>query len=117
VHPEYVSGPASNDHGKAGHTWLTGTAPTRLNVLIDWIFGIRRMYSGLLIDPCVSSEWKKFSAVRTFRNTMFNISYHNPGGVQKGVKSIKANGKEIEGNIIPLSFAQGGTVEVEVVLG
>jgi cellobiose phosphorylase len=117
VYPEYVSGPASNDHGKAGHTWLTGTAPTRLNVLIDWIFGIRRKYDGLLIDPCVSSEWKEFSAVRTFRNTTFNINYNNPNGVQKGVKSIKVDGKEIDGNIIPLPFAKGGNVEVEVVMG
>ena len=117
VYPEYVSGPASSDHGRAGHTWLTGTAPTRLNVLIDWIFGVRRKYDGLLIDPCVSSEWKNFSAVRTFRNTTFNINYSNPNGVQKGVKSIKADGKEIDGNIIPLSYANGGSVNVEVVMG
>ena len=117
VYPEYVSGPASNDHGKAGHTWLTGTAPTRLNVLIDWIFGVRRRYNGLLIDPCVTSEWKKFSAVRTFRNTTFNINFSNPNGVQKGVKSIKVDGKEIEGNIIPLSFANGSNVSVEVLMG
>jgi cellobiose phosphorylase len=117
VYPEYVSGPASNDHGKAGHTWLTGTAPTRLNALIDWIFGVRREYDGLLIDPCVSSEWKKFSVKRTFRNTLFNINYSNPNGVLKGVKSIKVDGKEIDGNIIPLSFAKGGKVEVEVAMG
>jgi cellobiose phosphorylase len=117
VYPEYVSGPASNDHGRAGHTWLTGTAPTRLNVLIDWIFGVRRQYNGLLIDPCVSSEWKKFSAMRTFRNTAFNINFSNPNGVQKGVKSIKVNGNEIEGNLIPLSYANGGTVNVEVLMG
>jgi cellobiose phosphorylase len=116
VYPEYVSGPASNDHGKAGHTWLTGTAPTRLNVLIDWIFGVRRKYNGLLIDPCVTPEWKRFSAVRTFRNTTFNINFSNPNGVQKGVKSVKVNGQEIEGNIIPLSFANGGKVDVEVVM-
>jgi cellobiose phosphorylase len=55
--------------------------------------------------------------VRTFRNTTFNINYSNPNGVQKGVKSIKVNGQEIEGNIIPLSFANGGSVDVEVVMG
>jgi len=117
VYPEYVAGPASNDHGKAGHTWLTGTAPTRLNVLIDWILGIRREYDGLLIDPCVSEEWKTFSAVRTFRDTTFNIDFKNPGGVQKGVRSIKVDGKEIEGNKIPLSYARGGVVNVDVLMG
>jgi len=96
---------------------FTGTAPTRLNVLIDWIFGVRREYDGLLIDPCVSPEWKIFSVARTFRNTTFNINYSNPDGVQKGVKSIKVDGKKIDGNIIPLSFAKGGKVEVEVVMG
>ena len=117
VYPEYVSGTASNDHGKAGHTWLTGTAPTRLNVLIDWIFGIRRQYDGLLIDPCVSPEWKHFSARRIFRNTIFDIQYSNPDGVMKGIKSIKIDGKEIEGNLIPLVFAKGGKVNVEAVMG
>jgi cellobiose phosphorylase len=117
IYPEYVSGPASNDHGKAGHTWLTGTAPTRLNVLIDWIFGVRRQYDGLLIDPCVSAKWKSFSLVRTFRNTSFNINFSNPNGVLKGVKSIKVNGDEISGNVIPLSYANGGSVNVEVVMG
>ncbi|MDR0324043.1 MAG: hypothetical protein LBI12_06330 [Treponema sp.] len=117
VFPEYVSGPASNDHGKAGHTWLTGTAPTRLNVLVDWIFGVRRQYNGLLIDPCVSPKWKKFSLSRTFRNTTFCINFSNPNGVQKGVKSITAAGKEIKGNLVPLSFAKGGKINIEVYMG
>jgi cellobiose phosphorylase len=117
VYPEYVSGPASNDHGKAGHTWLTGTAPTRLNVLIDWIFGVRRQYKGLLIAPCVSPKWKRFSLIRKFRGTTFNINFFNPKGVQKGVKSIKVDGNEIEGNVIPLSFVNGGNVDVEVIMG
>ena len=117
VFPEYVSGPASNDHGKAGHTWLTGTAPTRLGVLIDWIYGIRRQYDGLLIDPCVTPEWKKFSATRTFRKTTFNVNFSNPNGVEKGVKSITVNGTAIEGQIIPASYATGGVVTVEVVMG
>ena len=117
VYPEYVSGAASNDHGKAGHTWLTGTAPTRLNVLIDWIFGVRRDYDGLLIDPCVASEWKEFSAVRTFRNTTFKISFKNPDGVNSGAKSVSVDGKVIDGNKIPLSYANGGEVDVLVIMG
>jgi len=117
VYPEYVAGPASSQHGRAGHTWLTGTAPTRLNALQQWIFGIRCQYDGLLIDPCVSPEWKSFHAVRTFRGTTFDIAYNNQAGVQKGVKSITVGGEKIIGNLIPLSCATGGTVEVEVMMG
>jgi len=117
VYPEYVASPSSSDHGRAGHTWLTGTAPTRLTMLIEWIFGIRCRYDGLLIDPCVSPSWKSFSATRTFRETVFNIHYDNTAGVEKGVVKLIVDGKEIAGNTVPLSFAKGGTVEVDVVMG
>ncbi|QEN03158.1 hypothetical protein EW093_00050 [Thiospirochaeta perfilievii] len=116
VYPEYCSGPASNDHGKAGHTWLTGTAPTRLGVLIDWIYGVRRAYDGLIIDPCVTSKWKKFSAVRQYRGCRVTINFENPNGSNKGVKSINVNGKKIEGYTIPNSYFSGRDLLVEVVM-
>jgi cellobiose phosphorylase len=117
VFPEYVSGPASNDHGKGGHTWLTGTAPTRLNVIIDWMYGLRREYDGLLVDPCVAPAWKEFSATRTFRGTTINVTYSNPAGVEKGVKSVTVDGKALDGTLIPASLCTGGTLEVKVVMG
>ncbi|MBN2616921.1 MAG: hypothetical protein JXR64_01275 [Spirochaetales bacterium] len=117
VYPEYCSGPASNDHGKAGHTWLTGTAPTRLGVLIDWVYGIRRDFNGLIIDPCVTPDWKNFSATRTFRDTTVNVNFENPNGVEKGIKSITANGVDIKGNLIPLTLLNGGVLNVKVVMG
>ena len=117
IYPEYVASPASSEHGRAGHTWLTGTAPTRLNVLFDWILGVRCQYDGLLIDPCVSPDWKHFTAVRSYRNTTFNIEYRNPLGVQKGVLSMTVNGQSVDGNVVPLSYATGGTVEVVVNMG
>jgi len=117
VLPEYVASPASSEHGRAGHTWLTGAAPTRLNVLFDWILGIRCQYDGLLIDPCVAPDWKHFFASRSYRGTTFNITYENPDGVQKGVKSISVNGQKLASNLVPLSFATGGQVDVVVVMG
>ncbi|MGL1893417.1 MAG: hypothetical protein OCD02_17405 [Spirochaetaceae bacterium] len=117
VYPEYCSGPASNDHGKAGHTWLTGTAPTRLGVLIDWVYGLRRAYNGLVVDPCVTPQWKKFSATRTFRNTTINVNFLNPDGVEKGIKSIVVDGTEITGTTIPSSMFNSGTISVNVVMG
>jgi len=117
VYPEYVASVQSSEHGRAGHTWLTGTAPTRLNVLLDWIFGIRCGYDGLLIDPCVSPQWRSFRASREYRDTTFAITYSNPDGVEKGVRSITVDGEPVEGNLIPLRFAKGGVVDVAVVMG
>lgn len=117
VFPEYVSAPASAEHGRAGHTWLTGTAPTRQGVFMEWILGIRRDYNGLFIDPCVTPQWKEFSALRTFRKTVFNISFSNPNGVEKGVKEIKVDGKAIQGQTIPVEYCDGKSHTVEVLMG
>jgi len=117
VYPEYVASPASSDHGRAGHTWLTGTAPTRFNVLCESMFGIRRDYDGLVIDPCVSPDWRSFAATRTFRGTTFDIVFDNSAGVEKGVVSIMVGGHAISGNKIPLKYAVGGKVDVRVVMG
>ena len=117
VYPEYVASPQSDEHGRAGHTWLTGTAPTRLNVLFDWILGIRCQYDGLLIDPCVAPAWRSFRATREYRGTTFDITYSNPDGVEKGVRSITVAGEPVDSNLIPLRYATGGVVDVAVVMG
>ncbi|MCR4939946.1 MAG: hypothetical protein K5930_07560 [Treponemataceae bacterium] len=117
VYPEYVAGPASVEYMRAGHTWLTGTAPTRLRVVCENIFGLRASYEGLIVDPCVPSDWKKFSASRKFRNTIFYFNYENISGLEKGVKALFVDGKECKANIIPLSFCDGKKHEVKVVMG
>ena len=117
VYPEYVSGRDSIEHGRAGHTWLTGTAPTRQRVLIESIFGLESAYAGLSINPCVPGEWKTFSAYRKFRGSGFSVTYLNPCGVEKGVNRITVNGKEIKGSIIPAMYYDGREYSVEVLMG
>lgn len=117
VYPEYVSSPDSIEHGRAGHTWLTGTAPTRLGCFVEAIFGLQRTYDGLSINPCVTSKWKEFSARRFFRDTFFNITYKNPNGVNKGVKKITVDGKEINGIVIPAEFYDKKEHSVVVEMG
>ena len=117
VYPEYVAGPSSVEYMRAGHTWLTGTAPTRLRVVCENIFGLRASYNGLIVDPCVPAGWKNFTATRKFRNTIFNFSYENGAAVEKGVKSISVDGTECRGNMIPLSFCDGKAHSVKVVMG
>lgn len=117
VFPEYCSSPASNEHGRAGHTWLTGTAPTRLGVLIDFIFGLKRGYKGLEIDPCVTPEWTEFSAQRLFRETSFTINYSNPEAKEKGVREIRIDGKQIKGSVIPEEYYDRKNHIVDVLMG
>jgi N,N'-diacetylchitobiose phosphorylase len=69
----------------------------------DTILGIQPEYSGLRIDPCIPSDWKEIKITRRFRKKNLNITIINSRGIQKGVKKITINGKEIEGNLIPLT--------------
>ena len=78
--------------------------------------GIKPDYNGLLINPCIPTSWKGFSATRVFRDATYNITITNPNGVSKGVKQLTVNGSPVEGNIIPILEA-GKTHTIEVVMG
>ena len=78
------------------------------------MLGVKPHYEGLLIDPCVPATAKEYNVTRRFRGGEYNITVKNPDGVQKGVKSITVDGKEISGNIVPTAE---GKHDVVVVMG
>ncbi|MBN2617882.1 MAG: hypothetical protein JXR64_06160, partial [Spirochaetales bacterium] len=116
VYPEYVRGKGIPSHGRGGHTWLTGTAPTMHMAVTEYIYGVRAHFNGLIIDPCVDPCWTLFKMERNFRGCRYNIKFHNPNGVEKGVVKILVDNIEIKGNIIT-PFRDGKTHEVEVYMG
>ncbi len=102
--------------GEAKNSWLTGTAAWNWYAVTQFILGIRPGYDGLLIDPCIPSEWDGFEVRRKFRGAMYVISVKNPDHVNRGVVRILLNGKTIENNILPLQ-PEGSECLVEVILG
>jgi cellobiose phosphorylase len=115
VYSQYIT---SNEHetaGRASHSWQTGTAAWMYRVVLDYIFGARSGYDGLIIDPVIPAEWKEFTLERVYRGTRYIIHVSNPAGVQSGVKEIRVDGKLIDGSVLPLSEA--GLCRVEVALG
>jgi cellobiose phosphorylase len=115
VYSQYIT---SNEHdtaGRASHSWQTGTAAWMYRVVLDYIFGARAGYNGLIIDPVIPSEWKDFTLERMHRGTRYLIHVQNPNGVQQGVKEIRVDGVVLEGNVLPLSGLE--VCEVEVVMG
>jgi cellobiose phosphorylase len=116
VYPEYVRGRGGEEFGRGGHTWLTGTAPTMHQALIEYIFGLKPAYDGLEIDPCVDPAWKEFSITRNFRGDVYKISISNPDQVERGVASIVVDGTAIKGKKLPL-FNDGKVHVVKVVMG
>ena len=110
-----TAGPDAPTPGEAKNSWLTGTAAWTFVSLAQGILGIRPDYDGLRIDPCIPRDWEGFRATRRFRGTVYEIDVSNPDGVSTGVRSLRVDGEEVEGNLVPL--ADGGAVHVEVVLG
>ena len=115
VYAQMIAGPDAAVPGEAKNSWLTGTAAWTFVSLAQGILGIKPDYDGLRIDPCVPRAWAGFRVTRRFRGTVYEIEVSNPDGVSGGVRSLRVDGDEVEGNLVPL--VEGGTVRVEVVLG
>lgn len=92
-------------------TWITGSVAWFNHVLLDYMIGARAEFAGLKIDPCIPSEWEECSVVRNYRGSSYNINIKNPEKLQKGNVQLILDGKNIEGNVIPV-FNDGKTHEV-----
>jgi len=80
---------------------------------VDWILGIKPTYKGLLIDPCLPTNWTGYEAERIFRGVKYKIKVKKPKGISKGVLRIISDNVELESNILPI-FKDGRTHQVEV---
>jgi cellobiose phosphorylase len=106
------------EHPRAGqilYSWVTGTADWLFKALTSHMLGVRADYKGLLIDPCLPSAWKKASLERSFRGARYRVEIENPDGRQTGVRRITLDGKEVQGNLLPI-LNDGGVHEVKVLM-
>ena len=115
VYAQNILGDEHPLFGTARNSWLTGTASWAYQAATQYILGVRPIYEGLLIDPCIPSSWDGFQVTREFRKTVYRIEVKNPHHVSKGVRSVKVDGNKIEGNVIPV-FGDGGTHRVEATM-
>jgi len=116
VYSQMIAGKDAKNHGEAKNSWLTGTAAWNYITITQAILGVKPYYDGLLIDPAIPSDWKKYKVKRKFRGVNYNITIENPDGVSKGVKEVMVNGKANDSNVVFVADAKEA-VEVKVVLG
>lgn len=112
---QFIMGRDHSAFGRARHPWLTGSGGWNYTAATRWILGIRPGFDGLIIDPCIPPGWKSFEVTRQWRGASYEIKVENPGGVQKGVKSIRLNGEAVCRPIPPQPA--GTTNLVEVTMG
>ncbi|MCK4746043.1 MAG: hypothetical protein KAT15_03370, partial [Bacteroidales bacterium] len=77
---------------------------------------IRTDFDGLLINPVIPKAWDGYVVNRKFRGATYRIEVSNPSHVSAGVKELLLNGKQLEGNVVPIC-KEGSVNQVEVVLG
>jgi cellobiose phosphorylase len=116
VYPQNILGDEHPQFGLARNSWLSGTSSWTFQAACRYIIGLRAQMDGLLVDPCIPSNWERFSVERTFRGCKYSIQVENPSRVCKGVKSITVDGKVLDKPVIPI-FTDGKKHEVKVVMG
>jgi cellobiose phosphorylase len=116
VYPQNILGDEHPQFGLARNSWLSGTASWMYQAGTQHILGIQPTYEGLRIDPCIPARWHGFKTTRKYRGATYEIEVKNPDHVSKGVRSIRVNGQEIAGNLLPL-LAEGQTHQIEGVMG
>jgi cellobiose phosphorylase len=116
VYSQMVAGKDAFRPGEAKNSWLTGTAAWCMYTISQYILGIRPDYEGLIVDPCIPSEWKGFKITRKFRGADYKIEVINPDHKSKGVKEVIIDGKTHQSNILPV-FPQGTEHEVKLIMG
>jgi len=117
VFAEYVTSPDHPTDGQASHSWLTGTAVWMLRIGIDYILGLRTSLKGMTIDPHIPSAWKEYRIERKFRGKTLEVHVSNPGGKNRGVKSLKINGSDHPGGVIVVEDYKENVLSIEVELG
>jgi cellobiose phosphorylase len=116
VYSQMTAGKDAPTPGEGKNSWLTGTVAWSFVALSQYILGIRPDFDGLIIDPCIPGDWKKFTIVRKYRSSTYNIQISNPKNINKGVKKLLLDGKTISGNKIP-DLHDGKEHNIEVELG
>ncbi|MBR3165270.1 MAG: glycosyl transferase [Lachnospiraceae bacterium] len=115
VYSQMIAGKDAPSFGEAKNSWLTGTAAWSFVSVSQAILGIKPDYDGLVIDPCIPADCSGFKAVRKFRGAVYDITVKNPGGAERGVRSVTVNGEKISGNRMPV-FPEGEHVKIEVMM-
>ncbi len=94
--------------GEAPSAWITGSAGWMYRAITEFILGVRAGYNGLIVDPVLPSKWNECKVKRFFRGANYNIDI-----VRTGKKAVYFNGKQIDGNELPL-LKEGESAEVRV---
>ena len=116
VYSQMIAGRDAVFFGESKNSWLTGTAAWTFVNISQHILGLLPTHEGLSVNPCIPHDFGDFELTRKFREGTYHVQVRNPKQVEKGVVSLRVDGQEIAGNVIP--YVRGKKeYQVEVTLG
>lgn len=80
------------EFGRSCVSQVTGTAAWMDVVSTQYLLGIRPTLKGLLIDPCIPSNWDGFEVERMYRGKHLSIRVNNLGKYEHDLKEVTING-------------------------
>lgn len=111
---QFIVGRDHTAFGRARHPFMTGSAGWAYYAATQYILGVRPDFDGLRIDPCIPADWKEFTVTRKWRGATYIVHVTNPDGVEKGVRSLRAEGRELA--LLP-PLPEGSVCRAELVMG
>ena len=78
VYSSNIFGPESDKFGLANVSWLTGTAAWMYLAATRYLLGVRPVWEGLQIAPCLPENWTDVTVERLFRGCRYHIHIRHP---------------------------------------
>lgn len=103
----------NNLAGRGGWTWYTGSSSWYYKAGIEYILGLKIKNGYLSIEPCIPKDWKEYSIIYKWKNSVYNISVKNPNNKNSGVEKVVVNGAVSENKI---RLEDDGVFNIEVEL-
>jgi cellobiose phosphorylase len=87
--------------GRGGWTWYTGSAGWMYRLITESLLGIHREGDSLRFEPCLPTEWTKYTVRYRYQNTIYHICVsQNASNTQRS--SVTLDGIEQQEAMIPL---------------
>ena len=77
VYSSNIFGPESDKFGLANVSWLTGTAAWMYVAFTQYLLGVKPVWGGLSIEPCLPPQWESIEITRIFRGCRYHIRVKN----------------------------------------
>ena len=98
--------------GRGGWTWYTGSSSWLYIAGLEYVLGIRKEGSKLIIDPCIPKDWESYTVSFKNKNAEYTINVYNPSQKGKKIKTIYLDNDEIKTNEIELQAEGNHTIDV-----